>query len=529
MTTALPDVFLPYQQELMASVSAHAVTVAEKSRRVGYSWAAAAIAAMTAAATAAAGGMDALYMGYEKDMTREFIDDVAMWAKAIGAAASAVDESVFEDPDHPDKSIKVFRIDFASGFKVLALPNVPRALRSKQGLIILDEAAFMDNLAEVLKAALAHVIWGGKVLIFSTHNGDENPFNSLVQEIRAGKKPFHLLRVTFEDAMAQGLYRRICLKKQIDWTPEGEAAFRAEIMAIYGDNAEEELNCVPREGGGAVLSRALIEKRMVVEGPVLRLTCKPEFVHWPQHLREAEIADWCEKNLLPELKLLDPETPCVFGEDFARRRDLSVVAPMQLLKSLVRRVPFMIEMRQVPFEQQRQALFYMADRLPKLRAAKLDEGGNGMYLAEVAMQRYGENRVECVKFSETWYRENMPAFKAAFEDGTIELPHDRDTLDELAMLTMVRGVIRVPERILGSDGQGRHGDAAIALALAYAASRAEVELYEFEQPAAAKSKAAREWPETGEEWGEDAGGADDAGGMLERRSGGILPGARAIL
>lgn len=34
----LPDVFLPYQQELWQTVDANAVTVIEKSRRTGYSW-----------------------------------------------------------------------------------------------------------------------------------------------------------------------------------------------------------------------------------------------------------------------------------------------------------------------------------------------------------------------------------------------------------------------------------------------------------------------------------------------------------
>lgn len=477
--SAMPPVFLNYQQELMTSVSTYSVTVAEKGRRIGYSWGAAAVAASFASMTAKDGGMDALYMGYEKDMTREFIDDVAMWAKVFGAAASEVGEEVFDDPDQPERSIKVFRIEFASGFKVLALPNVPRALRSKQGLIILDEAAFMDNFAQVLKAALAHVIWGGKVLIFSTHNGQENPFNELVQEVRAGKKPFHLLRVTFDDAMAQGLYERICLKKKVECTPEGKEAFRAEILAIYGDNADEELFCIPAEGGGTAISRVLIEKRMISPGPVLRWSCKPEFVHWAQHIRKAECLAWCDENLGPLLKALDPDLPVVFGQDFGRKGDLSVIVVLQILKNLTRRAPFILELRNVPYEQQQQVLQYIVDRLPRFRAGKLDATGNGGSHAEIAMQKYGETRIECVMMTEAWYREHMPPMKAAFEDGTLELPADRDVADDIAMLRYIRGVIRVPERTLGSDGKGRHGDAAVALALAWAASYAEPEEYDY--------------------------------------------------
>jgi len=45
-------------------------------------------------------------------------------------------------------------------------------LRGKQGRVIIDEAAFHDNLEELLKAALALLMWGGEVRIISTHNGD---------------------------------------------------------------------------------------------------------------------------------------------------------------------------------------------------------------------------------------------------------------------------------------------------------------------------------------------------------------------
>src|SRR3546814_19644370 len=61
--------------------------------------------------------------------------------------------------DLDGEKFQAFRIRFSSGFKVVALPSVPRALRGKQGIFICDEAAFHKNLAEVLKAAMAFLIW----------------------------------------------------------------------------------------------------------------------------------------------------------------------------------------------------------------------------------------------------------------------------------------------------------------------------------------------------------------------------------
>ena len=143
-------------------------------------------------------------------------------------------------------------------------------------------------------------------------------------------------------------------------------------------------------------------------------------------------------------------------------------------KNLVRRVPFVLELRNVPFRQQEQITWYLMDGLPGLLGAAFDARGNGAYLAEYAMQRYGSGRVQQVMPTEGWYREHMPPVKAALEDGNlVDLPKDEDTLDDLRAVQVVNGVPRVPEQRskAKADGGKRHGDSAIALALAYFASR----------------------------------------------------------
>lgn len=485
----LPPVFLAYQQELMNSVEIHAVTVVEKSRRTGYSWAAAAIAALTAGLQAGAGGQDVLYMGYEKEMTREFIGYVAEWARSYQLAADVMEEFVWRDPAKPEADIGAFRIKFASGFEVVALPSVPRALRGKQGLVILDEAAFMDELEEVLKAALALLIWGGKVLVISTHNGENNPFNTLVTDIRAGRVPYHLLRCTLDEALADGLYRRVCLKSGTTWSAEAETAWRDDLVRRYGAGADEELFVIPSPTSGTFLPAPLIEARMDAATPVLRWQPPAaDFAQWADHLRHAELADWIAEHLAPLLHGLDAETPHALGMDFGRRVDLSVIWPLGIGRDLVRHTPFVLELRNMPFRQQEQLLFHLLDRLPRFRAAALDAGGNGMALAEFAGQRYG-TRVQQVMLSEPWYREHMPALKAAFEDATITAPKDRDILTDFRMLRLVRGVARVPERSTGSDGGQRHGDAAIAAALAIFASKAEPEAYGYQAVRSARAGA----------------------------------------
>src|SRR3546814_17336355 len=98
-------------------------------------------------------------MGYDLGMAREFIDVCAMWARAFGIAAEEVGEEIL---DHDGEKFQAFRICFSSGFKVVALPSVPRALRGKQVIFICDEAAFQQNLAKLMKAAMAFLLWGWK-------------------------------------------------------------------------------------------------------------------------------------------------------------------------------------------------------------------------------------------------------------------------------------------------------------------------------------------------------------------------------
>ncbi len=485
-------VLLPYQQEWVADNSP--VKVWEKSRRIGASWCDAADSSLTAAAKS---GMDCWYIGYNKDMAQEYIDDCAAWARQYQRAASKIEEVIFANEGRDGKDIQAFKIKFKSGFKIVALSSRPANLRGKQGKIIIDEAAFHDDLAGLLKAAMAMLIWGGKVEVISTHNGDDNPFNEMVQDIRAGKKKYSLHRQTIDDALDAGLYRRICLTLGRDWTPEAEADWRQELFDFYGEDAEEELLCVPASSAGAYLTRSLIESCMDPAIPVLRWSCKDDFAQLPDSVREAAAQDWLEENIKPLLETLPQGRPCYFGEDFGRSGDLTVIWPIQETKTLVCVTPFVVELRNVPFKQQEQILFYVVDGLPIFRGGALDARGNGQYLAEVAMQKYGEGRISQVMLSNAWYLENMPKFKAALEDRTFIMPRDGDILDDCRALRVEKGIPKIPEgkKVLGRDGGQRHGDAAVAACLAEAAKN----LTPY-QPIESESLKKRRWGEVRGGW-----------------------------
>lgn len=471
---SLPDVLLPKQQELLAATALHNLVVSDKSRRVGFTWAIGADAVLSAGAARSSGGMDVLYIGYNLDMAREFIDCCAMWAKAFMPAVTEVGEFLFVDTDgHGDpRTIQAFRIGFASGFEIVALSSRPRSLRGRQGYVILDEFAFHDDAAGLLKAAMALLIWGGKVLVISTHNGVDNPFNELIQEIRAGKRPGAVVRCTFDEAIEQGLYQRVCLMTGREWSAEAEAKWRAEIYKSYGSDADEELRCIPSLSAGAYLSRAMIESCMHDDIPVIRWTAPPGFVDFAEAQRDAEIDGFFEERLKPLLVRLEPRLRSSLGQDFGRSGDLSVIHPMQLRQDLSRSTPFLLELRDMPFSSQSRLVFKIIDHLPRFSHAAFDATGNGANHAELVRQKFGVALVSEIKLSQDWYIQNMPKLKAAFEDRGIELPRDADILADYRAIQMTKGVAKVPDNVRteGADGHDRHGDSAIAGALAWFAS-----------------------------------------------------------
>lgn len=463
----LGDVLLPYQKAWLGDKSP--VKVVEKSRRIGLTWAQA-LDDVLKASTSGRDGMDVLYISFNQDMTREYIDTCAEWAKKLQIVAGKVNEDIFRDGD--EREIKAFRIDFASGHKILALSNRPSNLRGKQGRVIIDEAAFVEDLPELLKAALALLMWGGQVIIISTHDGAENPFNELIQDVRAGNLPYSLHRITLDDALSAGLYRRICRVTKQDWTPEAEEAWRADLIKTYGDGADEELFCIPRQSSGAYLTTSMIEACMEA-APVLTWTPPAgDFVDWPLPVAERYTKNWVAEQIEPLLSGLPQDRAHFCGVDFGRSGDLSVFWPATEEKDLRLVPPFVLELRNCPHRTQQQILFAVLDGLPRFSGVSLDARGNGSALAESVRQQYGPELVREVMISESWYRETMPLLKAGIEDKTLIIPKDADILSDFRSLRVVKGVARVPEQRTKDKTGGRHGDSAVACAMMLDARRA---------------------------------------------------------
>lgn len=459
---------LPYQQQWVRDTSQIKLIV--KSRRIGISWAEAAGSVAIASGTT---GQSIWYVSYNELQAQQFIEDCAWWAMRLNQIAQRFSsEKVYKRDE--EKSTRVFGIEFASGHRITALSSNPANLRGKQGIVVIDEAAFIPNLPELLKAAIALTIWGGSIHIISTYNGTNEPFYRLVQDTITGSRDYSLHGpVTFDDAIAQGLYERICQMNGSSWSAEGQQKWRDRIVADYGEDADEELFCIPRSPSVDYFPSLLVESCMSDSYTLLSYECDESFNMRSDNSRLTETRLWLQQIVQPLLKGIDRNFKSFIGFDFGRHADLSVICPIIETPQLNRIVPFIVQMRTVPIKQQEQVLDFIIEGLPRFSHGSFDAGGNGLVMAEFAQQRYGKNAIEQVYLQPKVYGEIGPLLKSALEERTITLPKHADILADLSAVKLEKGFPKVPDRLRykGSDGKSRHGDAFVAIALAYRSAK----------------------------------------------------------
>lgn len=460
------------------------IKLADKGRRTGITFAEAMDSTITAASRKSANGDNVFYIGDTKEKGLEFIGYCAKFSRLIARAqqlaVSEIEQFLFDDQDDEGNSkfITSYRIRYASGHRITALSSRPENVRGLQGRVVIDEAAYHPDPEGVLESATALLIWGGKIRIISTHKGTRNAFNQMRKDILEGRygDDAKVYRVTFDDAVANGLYERVCFMKGERPTAKGKRKWYEKIRKAYGPRKaamREELDAIPRDGSGASIPGVWIENAMPEERPVLRLVLDDDFNKRPPREREAWCDEWIERNLTPLLKHLNKARDHVFGMDFARHRHFSVIKPAMITQTLRRVVPFIIELNNVPTRQQEQILWAMISGLPKFRSGAIDATGPGQTIAEYTADKFGHHRIHQVDLSRKWYAENMQLYVDSFEDGTIILPRDKNIEQDHRAVEDIDGIPMVPrleKKDLKEPDLVRHGDAAIAGALMWFAS-----------------------------------------------------------
>ncbi|MDI5994419.1 hypothetical protein DP090_015475 [Pseudomonas sp. MDMC216] len=482
-------VLMAHQSKWISMQADLDIAVCEKGRRTGITFAQAMTDTITGASEKAAGGDNVWYMADTREKGLEYIGYVAKFSQIVARGqATMVEQHIFVDQleDGTSRNIQAFRVRFASGYRVTALSSRPENIHGLQGLVSIDEAALHKNVGHVLESATALLIWGGRIRVWSTHRGKKNPFNQFVQDVRAGRygKRAKVIKIGFDDAVANGLFERVCFMKGTTPTEQAKKDWYQAIRAGYGPRKaamREELDVIPRDGEGSAIHGVWIDRAMPQERPVLRIVFNDDFPKRPETERETWCATWIAMNLLPVLDEFAAgfNGRWAVGMDFARHRHFSVIKPARISQELRRDVPFLIELANAPTRQQEQILWALLDTLKNWTFAG-DASGPGQTLMEYTGDRYGraewdEKRntwtggpVHEITLSRPWYGEWMGKYISLFEDGFITLPRDASLEDDHRAVEFIDGIPMVP-RIERKDLKDaelvRHGDGAIAGAL----------------------------------------------------------------
>ncbi|MNM98506.1 hypothetical protein D3C81_1110370 [compost metagenome] len=438
----------------------------------------------------------------------EYIGYVGKFAQIVARGqATMVEQHIFVDQleDGTSRNIQAFRVRFASGFRVTALSSRPENIHGLQGLVNIDEAALHKNVSHVLESATALLIWGGRIRVWSTHRGKKNAFHQLVQDVRAGRygKRAKVVSISFDDAVANGLYERVCFMRGIPATEDGKRDWYQAIRSAYGPRRaamREELDVIPRDGDGTAIPSVWIERAMPEVRPVLRIVFDDDFPKRTEAERETWCATWIARHLLPTLEQASQDFHGLWavGMDFARHRHFSVITPARITQDLRRDTPFVIELANAPTRQQEQILWGMLDWLKEQRQDWTfagDASGPGQTLMEYTGDRYGRAElneekdtysggpVHEVTLSRPWYGQWMGKYIDLFQDGFITLPRDASLEDDHRAVEFVDGIPMVPKverKDLKDADLIRHGDGAIAGALMNFAALNHVGGYVYE-------------------------------------------------
>lgn len=425
--------FLKYQSAWINNPSQFAI--AEKSRRIGITYAESYRVTRDLALKKVKNNK-VWFSSADLSASEEFIDYVAFWAKFLQTAAEYVGEVVIDRDD----DVTAHRVRFSNGAECNAISSNPTRFRSKGGDIILDEFAHHKDQEKMFTAAKPSMMWGNRVRVISTHNGDESYFNSLISEIKKGKdgtmKNWTHFHTTIEDAIKDGLIDTILGHKA---SKEEVAQFLEDAFSGMSQEAiDEEFYCIPRSSS-------------------------------KNHLLPYELLNPIERDNILDDKLENVVGDLFVGMDIGRKNNPSIIWVDEKLGEILytRKV---IPLKNVTYREQKEILYGVMSH-PNFRRAALDATGIGNQMAEEAQQDFGALRVEAVMFT-TKSKEELASHTYIMVEGKKTLiPRDRIIRDDfysVRAVTSPSGNVRYEADV---DKQGGHADYFWAKALALSAAK----------------------------------------------------------
>ena len=357
-------------------------------------------------------GRTQIFLSAGERQSRELMQKARQHCQALKIATDYYDTRFFRD-----LGIKQLELRLPGGVRIIGLPANPQTARGFTGDVFLDEFAMHAFDREIWAAMFPSLLRGdGELDVASTPKGQQNVFYQL-----RGNEMFSTSVVTLPEAIRQGLEADA---EQIRRAMGDDTLYRQEFLCEFLDE-----------------STAFLTYEQI-----------------------AACAD-------PSLTLHDDPAPlatetremCV-GVDVGRVRDLTVFWVLAREGDALSTVA-LLELANVPFRRQFDLLSEILD-LRKVRRCCIDAGGIGMQLAEQAVERFGEHRVEAVTFTSALKSQIAMGLRIAVEGRRIRIPNDdriRNDWHSLQRQMTASGHVRLAAKRLAGSHADRFWAAALAV------------------------------------------------------------------
>jgi phage FluMu gp28-like protein len=229
----LAEYFMPHQiqwikaEELIHAQGKQAIALAEKSVRIGWTYA---DAFKNVRKRLWFKDRDYLFATKDYPSALEYIRQCYKFAEIFKLTNSIVlhgEESIgvnqLDSQGRPSgviEQVKIGIIKFDNGSRIIAFSSNPQAMAVHGGDVGLDEFAKHPNAKLLWETAQGRVALGHDLAVWSAHDGEDTQFNEFAQEARIGAGPWNIyFKVTMPDALRLGLVdvinrsRGTCLTK----------------------------------------------------------------------------------------------------------------------------------------------------------------------------------------------------------------------------------------------------------------------------------------------------------------------------
>lgn len=433
--TSTGRVLMPYQERWRADDSD--LKIWEKSRRIGATFTEANDVAFSR--LSGRRNEDYWFSSADESAAYEFADYVRYWMGVAGQVAAGVDREDVED-DGPTGKATAFVVKFPNGKRMTAMTSNPRRFRSKGGDVGLDEFAYHDSPAAMYEAAEPCTMWGGRLRILSTHNGEGSEFHrfcEMGQRFIAGAAhrddiPWSVHRVTLPEAVEQGLVEMINATRGTAYTREQFLADRRKRCRSE-DHWNQEYLAIPSVDTTAWLTYDLIRG------------CESDQAGQPDLTGSGQL---------------------YIGMDIGETQDRTCICVLERVGDILW-IRELVVTQGEPLRVQEEALLSRLRNAKTVRAC-IDATGVGAQIAQAA-EAMGKG--EGLKFSLPVKDMLASPLRGLFEDRKVRVPADAEVREDLHAVRMQRTAGGHPRYDAERTAAG-HADRFWSLALAvHAASQ----------------------------------------------------------